>query len=74
MDLSIIGRSLIMMAIVVGIIGVVLLFAPRIPFLGQMPGDFVWGSGNVKVFFPLATSIILSLILTLIMNLLFMRR
>ena len=37
--------------------------------LGRLPGDFVFEWENVKVYIPLATSIVLSLVLTLLLNL-----
>jgi hypothetical protein len=40
----------------------------------RIPGDFMWRRGNVTVYFPLATSIILSILLTIILNLLFRQR
>ena len=41
--------------------------------LGSMPGDMQWGKGNVRFYFPLGTSIVLSIILTVLLNL-FLRR
>jgi hypothetical protein len=40
----------------------------------NLPGDFVWRRGNVTFVFPLATSIVASLILTILLNLLFRGR
>ncbi|TMB43103.1 MAG: DUF2905 domain-containing protein [Chloroflexi bacterium] len=40
----------------------------------QLPGDFTFRSGNVTVFVPLATSIILSIVATLVLNLFFRQR
>ncbi|NIO20519.1 MAG: DUF2905 family protein [Candidatus Aenigmarchaeota archaeon] len=60
------------MIIVVGlfitVLGVLILFAPKIPFIGRLPGDFYFKRGNFSFYFPLATSIILSIILTLLLN------
>lgn len=36
--------------------------------LGRLPGDFTFGGANWKIYFPLATSVLLSLLLTLILN------
>ncbi|MDW7677440.1 MAG: DUF2905 family protein [Bacillota bacterium] len=41
--------------------------------LGKLPGDFLFRRGNATFYFPLATSIIISLLLTLLLNL-FLRR
>ncbi|MTV49705.1 DUF2905 family protein [Heliobacillus mobilis] len=37
--------------------------------LGRLPGDISWQKGNVSFYFPLASSLLLSLILTLLLNL-----
>jgi len=36
--------------------------------LGRLPGDFSWNSGNVRVFVPIGTSILLSVLLTVLLN------
>jgi hypothetical protein len=36
--------------------------------LGQLPGDLSWSSGNVRVYVPIATMIIVSLVLTVLLN------
>jgi hypothetical protein len=40
----------------------------------QIPGDFMFRTGNVTVYIPLATSIILSIVATLVLNLIFRQR
>ena len=55
------------------IVGVLIHFGGQfIPF-GRLPGDFHWEKENLSVHFPVATSIILSIILTVIVNLLWRR-
>lgn len=63
------GKMLIIFGVVIVVVGLVLLFADRIPFLGKLPGDFSFRKGNWSIYFPIATSIILSIILTIIFNL-----
>jgi hypothetical protein len=65
-----IGRLLIVGGVVLAVVGVVLVLAPNIPFLGRLPGDIRFESDNVKVFVPLGTMLLVSLILTLILNVL----
>ncbi len=65
-----IGKLLILVGLGVVVLGAVLLAAGRVPFLGRLPGDFTFSSGGVTCFFPLATMIILSLVLTVILNVL----
>lgn len=61
-----IGRFLVILGIIVAAIGGLLLISGRIPWLGRLPGDIVIQKKNFIFFFPLVTSIILSVILTLI--------
>jgi uncharacterized protein HemY len=49
------------------LVGVALLLAARLPWLGRLPGDIVIKRENFTFYFPLATSIIISVILTLIL-------
>ena len=67
-----IGRLLIGAGLVLVVVGGLFIFAQRIGLpLGRLPGDFSGGfsrSGkNVRVYFPLATSILLSLLLSLVL-------
>jgi hypothetical protein len=64
-----IGRLLIIGGVILAAVGVLIVLAPNIPFLGRLPGDIRIDSGNVKVFIPLGTMLLISLILTLILNL-----
>jgi len=49
-------------------IGLLLLVSPNIPWLGRLPGDILIRKKNFTFYFPLATSIILSIILTVLIN------
>ncbi|HLV32426.1 MAG TPA: DUF2905 domain-containing protein [Chitinispirillaceae bacterium] len=62
-----VGRFLIIAGTVILFIGVVFLLSDKLP-LGRLPGDLQIGSGRFKIYIPIATSIILSIILTLILN------
>jgi len=67
------GRFLVVLGAIALLAGVVLMLAPRIPWLGRLPGDIVINRGPVSVYFPLATSIVISIVLTVVLNL-FWRR
>jgi hypothetical protein len=69
-ELQPLGRMLIVLGVVLVGLGVILTFGGRIPGLGRLPGDFVWEKGHVRFYFPLATSILLSVILTVVLWLL----
>lgn len=55
---------LIIVGVLIAVIGLVWLFAPAIPWLGKLPGDIVIERENFRFYFPLATCILLSLLLT----------
>lgn len=61
-----IARFLIITGFVIIILGALLLLSGKIPWIGKLPGDFVIQRKNFIFYFPLATSILLSLLLTLI--------
>jgi len=60
------GKILLILGILFVVIGLLLMLGPKIPFLGKLPGDFIVRRGNFTLYFPLATSILLSIVLTLI--------
>jgi hypothetical protein len=61
-----IGRLLIVVGVVCASVGALMLFAGKIPWLGRLPGDIIVQRKNFTFYFPLATSILVSLLLTLI--------
>lgn len=63
------GRMLMLVGGLLFLVGVLLTFAGRLPGLGRLPGDFIFQRGNVTVYLPLGTMIVLSLLLTLVLNL-----
>ena len=65
--MSSLGKSLIVIGIVIALIGVLLSLAGRIPWLGRLPGDIYVKRENFTFYFPLATSIIISLLLSFIL-------
>ena len=62
-----IGRMLIVFGLLIVLVGVVLLLVGRVPWLGRLPGDIHIQRGNWTFYFPLATSLLLSVVLTLIL-------
>jgi hypothetical protein len=59
-----IGKFLIILGIIVAAVGGLLLISGRIPWIGRLPGDIIIQKKNFTFYFPLATSILISLILT----------
>jgi hypothetical protein len=62
------GRWLIALGGFIVLIGVILLVGGRLG-LGRLPGDLQWTRGNVRIYAPLGTCLVLSLVLTLVLNL-----
>jgi len=67
------GRPLFYVGALLVAAGIVLMLASRLSWLGRLPGDLSFGGRNWRVYVPLATSLLLSVILTLLL-LLFRRR
>jgi len=65
--MSSLGKSLIVIGLIIALIGLLLNFAGRIPWLGRLPGDIYVKRENFTFYFPLATSIIISLVLSFIL-------
>jgi hypothetical protein len=63
------GRTLVIFGAVIVLVGILLMFAGKVPFLGKLPGDIVVRKGNFTLYAPLMTGIVLSLLLTLALNL-----
>jgi hypothetical protein len=61
-----IGKSLIILGLVIAAVGGLLMLAGKFPWFGRLPGDILIEKKNYTLYFPLATSILLSLILTLL--------
>jgi len=64
---SSLGKTLIVVGIVIIIVGILLTFSSKIPFLGKLPGDFAFKGKNWSFYFPMATSLLLSILLSLIL-------
>ncbi len=61
-----IGKFLVITGIVIALAGLLLILSGKIPGIGRLPGDIVIERKNFTVYFPLATSILISLVLTLV--------
>ena len=61
-----IGKLLIVSGLLVALAGVALVLAGRLPWIGRLPGDIEVHRGNWTFYFPLATSILVSVVLTLV--------
>ena len=65
------GRMLILVGVVIVVVGLLLALGPRLPFrIGRLPLDFHIQRDNFNLYFPLGTSILVSVVLTLVFALL----
>lgn len=67
MAMNEIGRMLIFTGVLLVVVGLFLTFGSSIPWLGRLPGDISFHRGNTRFYFPLATCVLLSILLSLIL-------
>jgi DUF2905 family protein len=65
-----VGRLVLVFGVLLVVVGGALMLFGRF----HLPGDFTFRSGNVTVFVPLATGVILSIVATIVLNLVFRHR
>ena len=62
------GKSLVVAGVVLAVVGALLMLSGRLPWLGRLPGDILVEKKNFTFYFPLATSILISILLTLLLR------
>jgi Protein of unknown function (DUF2905) len=72
MDLSGLGRVLLILAVVLAVVGLLLILSGR-GLIPRLPGDIAVERGNTRFYFPLGTSILVSVILTVVLSLILRR-
>ena len=67
--MSELGKILFTVGVVIAVVGVLLVLAGKfqIPWLGRLPGDFSYKGKNFTFYFPLATCLLISIVLSLIL-------
>jgi hypothetical protein len=63
------GKILIFCGLVLVVVGLIFLLGPKIPWLGKLPGDITIKKDNFTFYFPLASSIVISILLTILFSL-----
>ncbi len=63
-----IGKWLLLFGVLLAIVGGAILLFGKVPWIGRLPGDIAIQRDNFSCFFPLATSILLSIVLTVLFN------
>jgi hypothetical protein len=67
------GRTIVLFGLIIVAIGLIIWVVPSVPLvnrLGRLPGDILVRRGNFTFYFPIVTSIVISLLLTLVISLL----
>jgi hypothetical protein len=60
------GKTLIIIGLVIAIVGILMVMGEKIPWIGRLPGDFTIRGEKFTFYFPIATSILISIVLSLI--------
>lgn len=63
------GRSLVLAGVLLAALGAILVLGGRIPWIGRLPGDFVLRQGGVRIYLPLASCLLVSVVLSLLWSL-----
>ena len=63
------GKTLLLLGGALALLGLLLVFAPKMPYVGRLPGDLVFRRGDLAIHLPLATMLLVSVGLTLLLNL-----
>jgi hypothetical protein len=63
-----IGKMLLILGGFIFVIGLILTFAGKIPYVGRLPGDIAIRREGFSCYFPIVTSIVLSILLTIVLN------
>ncbi|MGH7817315.1 MAG: DUF2905 domain-containing protein [Candidatus Binatia bacterium] len=61
------GKTLIYLGLLLVVIGLVLSFAGKLPWLGHLPGDISIERERFSFYFPLATCILISIVISLVL-------
>jgi len=63
-----IGKLFVVLGIILIVIGLTFMFGEKIPYIGRLPGDILIKKEKFSFYFPITTSIIISIILTLLFS------
>ena len=62
------GKILLIAGGAIILLGLILVLSPHIPFLGKLPGDIMIKKENFSFYLPIATFLIISIVLTIVIN------
>ena len=63
-----VGRALVLIGLFITVLGAVMLLTPRVPFLGRLPGDIVIVRDGLTIYIPIMTMLIVSVLLSVVLN------
>jgi hypothetical protein len=66
-DMQRLGVVLLLLGVALALLGALLVASGRVPWLGRLPGDIHIERGNWSFYFPLGTSLLVSVLLTLVL-------
>ncbi len=69
--LRMLGQLLLVVGLLIAAAGLLLLVADKLPGSWRLPGDIVVQRGRWTIFFPITTMLVISILLTLVLNVLF---
>lgn len=67
------GKTLMTVGVILLVVGFLIHFGGKVFNLGRLPGDIQYESGNIGFYFPIVSSIVISVILTILLNIFFKR-
>ena len=62
--MQLLGKTLVVLGIVIAGIGLVLMLSDKVPLLGKLPGDISFKRDNFRIFFPITSSILISVVVS----------
>ncbi|MFL5642396.1 MAG: DUF2905 domain-containing protein [Chloroflexota bacterium] len=68
-DLEPLGRALVVIGLFITVLGAIMLLSPRVPWLGRLPGDIVIHRDDLTIYIPITTMLIVSVVLSVVLNL-----
>ncbi len=67
------GRMILYIGVILVLIGGFFILAAKVPWFGRLPGDLSFRSGGVTIYIPITTMVLVSLVLTLLLNIVWRR-
>jgi len=65
--MHVLGKTLVILGMVIAAVGFLLMLSDKIPFLGKLPGDISIHRENFRIFIPITSSILISIVLSILL-------